>query len=92
MENNIQVFNYESTPIEFDLSTKNVMINATEMAKIFKQDVYQFLRTDTTKAFINECLNTANLRYLNIENEKGLLLSKPKSGTWMHNVYLLLLP
>lgn len=88
-QSSIVTYDYNQHKIEFDLGTNNLMVNATAMAKVFNQDVYQFLRTDSTKLFIEECLKTANLRYLAIENEADLYLAKQKSGTWMHRILAL---
>lgn len=49
-------FIYESTQIHFlvNPSDKNVMINATEMAKLFNKKTELFLKSAHAKAFINE--------------------------------------
>ncbi|QQV91384.1 KilA-N domain protein [Polaribacter phage Leef_1] len=47
-------FIYQDTAIHFALSNnKNVMINATEMAKAFNKRIDVFLKTEPTKAFLN---------------------------------------
>lgn len=46
-------FIYQDTIIHFALSTnKNVMVNATEMAKAFNKRIDHFLKTEPTKRFI----------------------------------------
>ncbi len=47
-------FLYQETELHFlvNPTDKNVMINATEMAKIFDKRVDVFMKTDNTKAFI----------------------------------------
>jgi len=47
-------FFYEETEIHFLVNPldKNVMVNATEMAKIFKKETRVFLKTEHAKAFI----------------------------------------
>lgn len=88
METKICIFN--DTPITFTLSKDNgMMINATEMAKAFNKDVYQFLRTDGTKNFINACLKTADLRFLGVSKESDLILSRQNVGTFMHRILAL---
>ena len=48
-----KVLNFENNRIAFDINAdENVMVNATEMAKIFEKDVFGFLRLDSTKAYI----------------------------------------
>lgn len=48
-------FIYQSTEIHFlvNPSDKNVMVNATEMAKMFNKRVDVFMKTDHAKAFIS---------------------------------------
>lgn len=85
----IMKFEYGETAVEFDFSEANVMVNATQMAKIFDKQVIAFLRNETTKAFINECLKSENSHFLNVKTEDDLVSSKQKSGTWMHRVLAL---
>lgn len=83
-------FIYNEQEIDFLPSgNDNLMVNATQMAKIFGKKVENFTRLDDTKNFINECLKNANKRFLGIENEENLIDSKQKSGTWMHRVLAL---
>src|SRR5665647_1974531 len=87
---NIQKFKFGDVEIEFDLRQgKNVMVNATEMAKIYGKDVYDFLKNDSTKNFIAECLKTENSRFLGIVSMDDLIVSKQRSGTWMHRILAL---
>ena len=58
-----KVLNFENNRIAFDINAdENVMVNATEMAKIFEKDVFGFLRLDSTKAYIQAYCQTADLR------------------------------
>jgi hypothetical protein len=84
-----QVFEFNGQQVEFDLSSANIMVNATEMAKIFGKRVENFTRIDTTEAFISECLKNANSRYLGVQKMEDLIVSKQRSGTWMHRVLAL---
>lgn len=95
-----QVLKYNDQEVEFEFNKQQVMVNATEMAKIFDADVWNFLRLEGTKKFIEACLKTSEVRFLeeeknlksgflNIEKEEDLILSKQKSGTWMHRVLAL---
>lgn len=86
---NQQIFEFNGQQVEFDLSSANIMVNATEMAKIYQTDLGQFFRNESSKKFIAECLNPANSQYLGVQNEADLFLSKPRSGTWMHRVLAL---
>jgi len=86
----IQKFVFDNKEVDFQFEkNSNVMVNATQMAKIFEKKVENFTRVDDTKNFINECLKNANKRFLGIENEEDLINSKQKSGTWMHRVLAL---
>ena len=85
----IQIFEYEGKQIEFDLSKEIIMVNATEMAKAFDARMNDFFSNDSTKKFIESCLKNGNSRFLGIEKESDLYVSKQKSGTWMHRVLAL---
>lgn len=87
--NAVQIFEFNGQQVEFDLSSANIMVNATEMAKIYGTDLGQFLRNETTKRFIAEFLNPANSQFLGIQREEDLYVSKQRSGTWMHRVLAL---
>lgn len=91
MKNNeVQIFEFNGQAIEFEVHTnKNVMVNATEMAKVFGSDVFQFTKSEGVKLFIEAALKPANAGLLGIESEADLLFSKQKSGTWMHRVLAL---
>ena len=84
-----QRFIFNNTEVDFEITNANVMVNATQMAKIFDKRMDNFTRTDETKNFIAECLKNANKRYLNIETEEDLITSTQKTGTWMHRILAL---
>ena len=65
------------------------MVNATEMAKLFNKDVPDFMILKQTKEFIKSCLNNQNSGYINIESEEDLIISSPKTGTYMHRILAL---
>ena len=75
--------------ISFEKKDREVMVNATQMAKVFGKEVTFFLRNEDTKRFIDSCLKTANSQFLNIKTRDDLVLGKQKSGTWMHRVLAL---
>lgn len=85
----IMKFEYEGVPVEFEPTRTDVMVNATQMAKIFGKQVNEFLSNDKTQAFMRACLNNGNSRYLGVEVESDLVVSKQKSGTWMHRILAL---
>ncbi len=82
---------YEGFKIDFEpfLKKRNVMVNATQMAKVFGKEVARFMENDGTKKFILACLKTRNSAFLGVEKEADLYVSKQKSGTWMHRVLAL---
>lgn len=82
-------YEYNEQTVEFDVSPDTLMVNATEMGKIFDKNVKDFLRNETTKAFLKECLKKENSPFLNIETVEDLFTSKQKSGTWMHRILAL---
>lgn len=85
----IQKFNYQNQEIEFNLKGKNVMVNATEMAKLFGKQVNEFLTNSSTKLFIDACLKNGNSRYIAVQDVQDLYVSNQKSGTWMHRILAL---
>ncbi len=82
-------FEFNSQAVEFDPTGKNVMVNATQMGKIFNKEIAHFMRNESTQAFVQECLKTANSQFLNVNSEEELITSKQKSGTWMHRILAL---
>lgn len=81
-------FMYNDSEVDF-LSNGSLMVNATQMAKIFGKDLFQFTKSDHAKSFIMQCLKPANAGFLGIENDSDLITSKQNSGTWMHRVLAL---
>jgi len=94
-------FIYQETQIHFLMEgDKNVMINATEMAKIFGKRIDFFLKSDHAKAFIKVLLSTpyggnkndlstpygGNKTNLTIDE---ILITNKKAGTYMHQILAL---
>ncbi len=79
-------FIYQETAIQFLLNPldDNVMVNATEMAKIFNKDVREFLKLNSTKNYLKCKLeklnNDGNSHHY---NEDYLVKSNKKAGTLM---------
>jgi len=82
-------FIYLDQEVEFEVGNNNVMVNATEMAKIFDKDLFQFTKSDHAKTFIQSCLKPAFAGLLNVKLDTDLLITKQKTGTWMHRVLAL---
>ena len=88
MKNEVCIFNGNQVSFVLD-KEHEMMVNATEMAKIFDKQVIAFLRNDDTKKFISEALKSENSHFLGVKSEEDLVMSKQKSGTWMHRVLAL---
>lgn len=86
---NLFTYDYLSQSISFELKEGNVMVNATEMAKLFNKRVENFTRIENTKAFVKACIKNANQRFISVESINDLIVSSQKSGTWMHRVLAL---
>ena len=85
-----KILKFQENEITFQLSKDNgMMINATEMAKVFNANVGHFLANDGTEKFINSCLNNRNSDYINAKTREDLLNAKQKSGTFMHRILAL---
>lgn len=88
-------FLYNSYQIHFLLNPEddNVMVNATEMAKLFNKRVDDFTRLLSTKDFIKVILNdlnsTNNHAHVRDYNENDVISSSKKRGTYMHEVLAL---
>ncbi|WP_275552669.1 KilA-N domain-containing protein [Tenacibaculum piscium] len=83
-------FIYQDTKIHFAFELDgNVMVNATEMAKVFNKRVDFFMKTDQTKRFINQLLSTpfgGNKTPLKMEE---IVFANKKAGTYMHRILAL---
>lgn len=87
-------FIYQDTEIHFLVSeNKNVMINATDMAKAFNKLPADFLRLEQTKAYINEFIKDDDFFYSHYgkshtENRKNLIVKVTNGGknkgTYLH--------
>ena len=96
METKICVF--EENKITFELSKdNNMMINATEMAKVFDKKVENFTRIESTQDFIKSCLKFATKEenktlksvLSEVKTAEDLIISRQKSGTFMHRILAL---
>ena len=83
-------FIYQETEIHFLLGNeKNVMVNATEMAKAFGKEIDNFLRLDSTKKFISSLLKRENSKIIPSDvrgylTEEDIVIGKKRGGTYMH--------
>ncbi len=59
-------FKYNGETVGFEVEDKNVMVNATQMAKIFGKSVNSFMENESMKRFVKACLNNRNPGYLKV--------------------------
>lgn len=87
---NVVNFVYNDQSIDFEPTGKDdVMVNATQMAKVFGKHTKDFLKNEDVKSFIIECLKEENSPHLSIKNEEDLITSKRRTGTFMHRILAL---
>lgn len=86
MRTEICIFEGKSVSFETDRE-HNLMINATEMAKIFGADVNEFTRNTGTENFVKALSQTENSRFENEFSPAGVfvkvVVGGRHSGTWM---------
>jgi hypothetical protein len=86
----IQKFVFNNTEVDFQFDKEsNVMVNATQMAKIFEKRVDVFLKSDHAKEFIKVLEFTpfgGNSEPLKMDE---IIKTKGQSGTWMHRLLAL---
>jgi len=83
------IFNYEGKNINFKEEKGSVLMNATQMAKVFGKTPKDWLRLQTTKEFLNVLKDSqkANQPTELFEEEKPLVQvvnGGKNRGTWMH--------
>ena len=89
MKDQILKYEFEKEMIEFEIINGNVMVNAHQMANVFNKLVKDFTRNENTKSFVKECLKKENSPFISVEKEEDLIISKQKSGTFMHRILAL---
>jgi len=82
-------FIYEDQEIDFSPNdNENIMVNATEMARLFDKEVSGFLKIENTEKFIKALSQTEDLPFENEFSPSGKLIKIIKghstiNGTWM---------
>lgn len=80
-------FEYNGAIVEFEPKKNDVMVNATQMAKIFEKEVSGFLKTDGTKKFVEAYCQTEDIPLGNEFTPDGKLVKVvhggENNGTWM---------
>ncbi len=83
------IFNYEGKNINFKEEKGSVLMNATQMAKVFGKTPKDWLRLQTTKEFLNVLKDSqrADVPFELFEQGKQLIQvvhGGKNRGTWMH--------
>ncbi|MCT4604462.1 MAG: KilA-N domain-containing protein [Marinifilum sp.] len=88
--------NFGGSDVTFEpaLMNQNVMVNATQMAKVFGKRPVEFLRNDQTQKFIEAFCQSENLHFGDEFSPKGQVVKIQKgdpsvSGTWMTRILAL---
>lgn len=82
MENRVKVFSYNGSSVSFS-NGKNVMVNSTEMAKVFGKYPKDFLTNKQTKEFLSSLSAVRGIPLT--ELVKVVQGGDPQmQGTWMH--------
>jgi hypothetical protein len=84
-------YEFNSTEVDFEFGNEStVMVNATQVAKIFDREVSGFLKTEQTKSFIEAYCRAENIPSENEFSPLGKLIrvvsSGRNNGTWMDRV------
>lgn len=79
-QNSIVTFSYEGTPVSFSKG-EGVMVNATEMAKPFGKKAVDFLKSQSTKDFVQELTKVRNITLADLVK---VIKGGNNPGTWMH--------
>lgn len=84
---NLQIFNYNNSPVSFQLGEGNVLINASEMAKPFRKRPTNWLATKQAQELITTLSAVTDIPVtgLVIVNQGG-----SNQGTWLHEDLALL--
>jgi plasmid maintenance system killer protein len=82
-------FIYNNQRIEFLQKESNIMVNATQMAKVFNKRIDFILKSDNTKAFIRELKFPPNGGNLEPLDDDKIIKTRGRSGTYMHRILAL---
>lgn len=79
--NETSIFSYNGSSISF-FNGKNVMVNATEMARVFGKRPAKWLELPSTKEFLSALTDVRKSDFALIQTDKGGI--NGGGGTWMH--------
>lgn len=81
-----KTFQFNGKEIAFEMVGENVVVNATEMAKVFNKEVSGFLRLDGTKSYIQAFCESEDLHSEDEFTPNGKLIKVVNggkhNGTW----------
>ena len=83
------VFKYQENEIHFTHGENNVMVNATEMAKVFKKRIDFFLKTDHAKAFMEVLEFTPYGGNSEPLKRHEIIQTNHRHGTYLHRILAL---
>ena len=86
----VKIMTFDGHPVTFQIErNEKMMVNATEMAKVFGKRVNDFMSMETTLEFVKEALKNGDSRNLKVFSQSDLYVSVQNTGTWMHRVLAL---
>lgn len=78
---NLQIFNYNETPVSFQMGEGDLMINATKIAQQFGKRPVDYLRLPSTNELINAIVRKSHID----ENQLvRIVRGGTNPGTWLH--------
>ena len=89
MNTAIQKFEYNNQVVEIETGGSSLMVNATEMAKIFGKRIDFFLKSDHAKEFMKVLEFTPFGGNSQPLKKHEIIQTKGQSGTWMHRILAL---
>lgn len=77
----LQIFNYENSPIQFEVIEGRVMANATLMARAFNKKPDDIFKTKSWVDFENEVIDDLQVRFEDVRSVKN---GGNDFGSWIH--------
>jgi hypothetical protein len=71
MQNQELIFNFDNNEVKFEVVNGEIMVNATQMAKIYNKRIDNFLVLDNTENYIKALLETFETRIENFEEKNN---------------------
>lgn len=81
------VFNYkDQNPVHFEEQNNDILVNATEMAKVFGKKTELFLKSENTKAFIGVLIRQPNGGRIKNLERKDIIQNRGRNGVYFHRL------